>query len=92
MAEFTCTAVANSIFWRANGQQLDNGDEGVIVETVLVNGTLSIRMTTLRLTVSSTDNATNITCFAASFSPSITTVESQPVLLMVQGRFSARFE
>ena len=87
MAKFNCTAVANSITWKADGQQLDNGDEGVIESTVIVNGTLNIRMSTLRLTVSSTDNATNITCFVVSFSPSLTTFESRPVLLMVQGRF-----
>ena len=83
MAEFNCTAVANSITWRANGQQIDNGDEGVLVATVIV--LINIRMSTLRLTVSSTDNAANITCFAVSFSLVITGSESWPVLLMVQG-------
>ena len=84
MAEFTCTAVGNTITWKANGQQIDEGERVVII-TVVVNDTLSIRMSTLKLTASSTDNTTNITCFAASFSPDVTFAESRPVLLLVQG-------
>ena len=82
MAEFTCTAVASAIIWRANGQQIDEGDV-VKITTVLVNGTLSIRKSTLELTVSSTDDATNITCTAIT--ESSTSPESDPVLLLVQG-------
>ena len=92
MAEFTCTAVANSITWRANGQQIDNGNAGINVVTVIVNEAQNIHMSTLRLTVSSTDNATNITCFVVSFSPGFTSNESQLILLMVQGRTDCKFE
>ena len=88
VAEFTCTAVGNTITWRANGLQLDN-DEETTIKSVILNGSINIRMSTLSLTVTSTNNATNITCFAVNFSPSITTAESHPVLLMVQGRTDA---
>ena len=84
VAEFTCTAVASNIIWRANGQQIDKGERAELKE-VVVNEILNIRMSTLNLTASSTDNATNITCFAGSFSPSVTTAESYPALLLVQG-------
>ena len=85
MAEFTCTAVANSFTWALypNGQQIDEG-EGVDIKTVKVNGSLNIRMSTLRLTVISTDNTTNIICTAYTLSPS--SIDSDPVLLQVQGR------
>ena len=86
MAEFNCTAVANSFAWFANGQQIDNGDEGVSIATVAVDGTQNIRISTLILTVSSTDNATNITCHVVLLTPiSISSVDSNPALLLVQG-------
>ena len=87
MAKFTCTAVGNAFTWRANGQQLEYGNgTGITIKTKLLqNGVVNIRESTLSLTVTSTDNATNITCFVVSFSPNITSVESHQVLLMVQG-------
>ena len=84
MAEFICTAVGNTITWRANGQQIDEGEK-VDITTVIVNNALNIRMSTLRLTVSATDNAVNITCFAVSFSPGFTLIESNPAILLIQG-------
>ena len=83
VAEFTCTAIATSITWTANGQQLSNID-GVSIATVAVDKTRNIRISTLRIPVSSTDDATNITCHAIVLTP-ISSVESSPVLLLVQG-------
>ena len=47
---------------------MQNGDPGVVITPTqkLPN---NIRMATLKLTVTSTDNATNITCIAYSLSP-----------------------
>ena len=85
MAVFTCTAVCNSIIWHGNGQQIDEDDDGeIVITTPLLNSTQNIRMSTLELPVSSTDDATNITCTAISDSP-LTLIESAPVLLLVQG-------
>ena len=86
VVEFTCTAVANSFTWQANGQQLDNG-RGVFIMPVAVNEAQNIRMSTLRLTVSSIDDATNITCTAISLSP-FSKVVSNPAPLIVQGRIT----
>ena len=38
VAEFNCTAVANSFTWQANGQQLDEDNEGeeVVITNVLL--------------------------------------------------------
>ena len=83
---FTCTAVANSFTWQANGGQIDeDNDETIVITTTLLNSTLNLRMSTLELTVSSTNDATNITCTAISELPSLTSDESAPVLLLVQG-------
>ena len=83
MVEFTCTAVTNGFAWEANGQQLDNNEE-VVIATVPVNVVQNLRMSTLRILVTSSDNATNITCVVVSLSP-FTSDESDPVLLLVQG-------
>ena len=83
VAEFTCTAVANGFAWKANGQQLDNEDEVAILNAP-VNELLNIRISTLRVLVTSTDNDTNITCVVVSLNP-FTSDESDSVLLLVQG-------
>ena len=82
-AVFNCTAVGNSFIWRANGIEIDEG-MGTILMQVLVDGTEGIRRSTLRVSVSSTDNAANITCVAISSSP-LSIDKSDPVLLLVQG-------
>ena len=82
MAEFTCTAVAEFISWKANGQQIENG---ILVNVDVVNVAQNIRMSTLRMMVASTDNATNITCLVISLS-SLSSDTSDPALLLVQGR------
>ena len=71
------------MIWKSNGQQMQNGDPGVVITPTqkLPN---NIRMATLKLTVTSTDNATNITCIAYSLSPKLS-VKSGPALLLVQG-------
>ena len=86
MAEFTCTAVANSFTWALypNGQQI-NEEEGVDITTTTVNGALNIRMSTLRVAVTSIDDAANIICTAFTLSP-LSGIDSDPVLLQVQGR------
>ena len=86
MAEFTCTAVGTSLFWRANGIEIDE-EMGTTLTTVLVDGTEGIRRSTLR---TSTDNAANITCTAISASP-LASDESDPALLLVQGTTKIEF-
>ena len=81
VADFTCNGVANGLTWEANKKQLDNS-EGVFIQTVLVQ---NILISTLRIPVSSTDNATNITCTAISLHP-LAKDQSDPVLMMVQGK------
>ena len=81
MAEFNCTAVANSFTWQANGQQIDNGEEAVITP-VLVNETKNIRMSTL--TLMSVSNSTNVTCTAIRVT-NFSRADSDPALLLVQG-------
>ena len=83
VAEFNCTAVGNSLFWRANGIEIDE-EMGTTLTIVLVDGTEGIRRSTLRMSVSSTDSAANITCTAVSASP-LSSDESDPALLLVQG-------
>ena len=65
--------------------QLDSGRKGVTISTAAVNKTTSIRTSTVRMTVSSTDNAKNITCTAISRSSPPTIDSSDPALLFVQG-------
>ena len=59
-----CTDV-DSFTWQANGRQIDDG-EGVDIKTETVKEAQNICMSTLKLTVTSTDNATNITCYVVS--------------------------
>ena len=83
VAEFNCTAAASGLIWKSNGQQIHNGDSGVVI-TPTQTLSENIRMSTLRMTVTSTDNATNITCIAYSKPPTLS-AESGPALLLVQG-------
>ena len=87
VAEFSCTGVANSFVWEINGEQVDDNGETFVVMTVRLNETqLNVRKSTLIMTMSSTDTAANITCTAISWlSNPITTAESDPALLLVQG-------
>ena len=83
-AEFTCTAIANTFVWKANDTELKNSDAILIIPVILLDEVQGIRMSTLRMTVSSTDSV-NITCNAISLSP-LSSDESEPALMMVQGR------
>ena len=86
VAEFSCTAVANSFVWEINGEQVDDNGERFVVMTVQINkAQLNVRKSTLIMTMSSTDTAANITCTAISRSNPVTTAESDPALLLVQG-------
>ena len=87
VAEFTCTAVASTFIWEANKVGITE-EEGTAIMTIALNEAQSIRMSTLRIKVTTTDNAVNITCIAVSLSP-FTSEESIPVLLLVQGEFAA---
>ena len=89
VAEFNCTAVANTFIWQTNGQQIDEGNV-VKITNALVNGAQNIRISTLKLTVTSTNDTTNITCTATLAirqmkSVTLTIADSDPVLMLVQG-------
>ena len=58
MAVFNCTAVANSFVWRNNIIEIDE-EMGTILTPVLVDEMEGIRKSTVRVSVSSTDNAAN---------------------------------
>ena len=81
--ELNCTAVANTFFWRENGQQLDNGINGVDIIIGVVDKARNIRMSTLR--VPATDNAAvNYTCIAVTTNPFEQDV-SDPAVVRKQG-------
>ena len=87
VAEFNCTGVATGFVWEADGVELK--DDGMdtnlnISQAITVDATNGIIMSTLRLKVTSTDNATNITCTALRFTP-LSSNKSEPALLLVQG-------
>ena len=65
--------------------QLNSSRKGVTISTAVVNKTTNIRTSIIRMIVSSTDNAKNITCTAISRSSPPTIDSSDPALLFVQG-------
>ena len=85
MAEFNCSiGIANTaaiFIWKGNNKNLHVSD-GISIEK---NGITS----TLRIKVSSTDNATNITCIAVIVTPMLSSDESEPALLLVQGHLES---
>ena len=85
VAELNCTAIANAIIWKANGITLQDTNQIQIFETI--NASQGIYMSTLTISVSSVDDATNITCIATTVKNSMITAvnESKPVELLVQG-------
>ena len=83
IAEFNCTAIASTFIWKANGITLKNTIQAQISSPTAVNSTQGILMSSLLVTVSSADNATNITCTAFSKLPVLN--ESEPAILLVQG-------
>ena len=83
MAEFNCTGVASSFIWKANGTVLTSNELEIFVSQ-LIAVEQDFRISTLKIKVSSVENATKITCSAVSLDP-FTTDESEPALLLVQG-------
>ena len=87
MDEFNCTGVASGFVWESNGMEVINdGIRTLISHAISVDAANGIRMSTLRMKVSSTDNATNITCTALKSSP-LSSNRSAPALLLVQGNY-----
>ena len=84
VAEFNCTAVADTCVWKANEDKIDEREGVKINLTSIMPNSTTIRLCLLKLTVTSTDNATNISCTAVKRSP-FTNVKSPSVLLHVQG-------
>ena len=85
VAEFNCTGTAETIILKANGEEIANNGETIVIPSlIVVNQTQGILISTLLLTASIIDNVTNITCIALTTSP-ISWDESEPALLMVQG-------
>ena len=85
-AEFNCTGIGNTFFWKANGTELSNGEKYFLtLVPLLLDEVQGLRMSMLRVTVTSTDNATNITCTVIKLSPFSISNESKPALLLVQG-------
>ena len=89
VAEFNCTAIANSFVWKANGVKINEGI-GMITQPILLNETLNIFKSTLRIMASSTDNAAEIICIAVKVTP-LSSDESGPALLLVQGTYLYNF-
>ena len=82
VAEFNCTGVASGFVWEADGVELkDDGMDTLISQVISVGAST---MSTLRMKVTSTDNATNITCTALKLTP-LSSDKSAPALLLVQG-------
>ena len=85
MAEFNCTGVASDLVWKKNGAEVIHNGMEIVITQVVVNEMQSIRLSTMRVMVSSLDsNGANITCTAVKISP-LSNDESEPALLLVQG-------
>ena len=86
LAQFNCTAVTNEITWYRNGYQLHvhNGTNGVYISpTLAVNSQKDIRNSTLKIMVTSTADAGNITCRV--YIQKSKSQENSTALLLVQG-------
>ena len=83
VADFICTGSADAFIWELNKEQIGN-EMGIVISTTLVNEADNIRMSVLRITASTSDVSKNITCTAFSLNP-LSTVKSEPAVLMVQG-------
>ena len=79
---FNCTYVGDIFRWKANGQNIFNGIDGFNYnETELSQ---DLKMTTLSVVTSLDKNNTNITCNV--FAHGSETIESEPALLLLQGK------
>ena len=79
MAKFNCTYVGDI---EANGRKILSGQNGLEITEVLLSSTLI--MSTLSVVTSLDKNNTNITCNV--FALGSETVESEPALLLLQGK------
>ena len=84
-----CTAIAEFINWRVNGQPIDailtskGFDESA--PTVDINEAQNLRMRTLRVLGSPDSNGVNITCIAFQGPPMFSAATSETALILVQG-------
>ena len=79
--------------WEANGQKIFDGQNGFEITDVPVTSISA--MTTLTVVISLDKNNTNITCVVVTTESGLSTAESDPALLLVQGMsiiFELNFE
>ena len=82
MANFSCTYVGLVFRWEANGSKIfDNMNGFKITETEVLQG---LHLSTLSVVTSLDKNNTIITCTV--FAPGSETIESEPALLLLQGK------
>ena len=82
VVKFSCSYVGDIIRWEANGRRIFDGQNGFEITDVPLTST-SV-MSTLTVVTSLDKNNTNITCTA--FALGSETVESEPALLLLQGK------
>ena len=82
VAKFNCTYVGDIILWAANGQKIFIGQYGYVITEVALPST-SV-MSTLTVVTSLDKNNTNIICAVFAFGSE--GVESEPALLLLQGK------
>ena len=82
VVKFNCTYVGDIIQWEANGQRIFDGQNGFEITDVPLTSISA--MSTLSVVTSLEKNNTNITCTA--FALGSGTVESEPALLLLQGK------
>ena len=83
VAIFNCTYIGDSFQWKADGQRIFKGMGFKYNETELSQD-LDLHMSTLSVVASRDKNNTNITCTA--FAQGSETIESEPALLLLQGK------
>ena len=84
VAIFYCTYVGDSFQWKADGERIFKGKKGFKYNETELSQDLDLHMTTLSVVASQDRNNTNITCTA--FALGSETVESEPALLLLQGK------
>ena len=82
VVKFICTYVGDVVLWEANHQRIFNGEDGYQFTDVPVTPTSF--MSTLSVVTSLDKNNTNIICTV--FALGSETVESEPALLLLQGK------
>ena len=82
MAKFSCTYVGDNFLWKANGQRIFDGRDGFKYNETDLSQNLI--MSTLSVVTSLDKNNTNITCTAVAQGSEA--IESEPALLLLQGK------